>query len=437
MYKIYPSEIFNTLDSEKVTPMALWICFLFFLLLVIVYGFLIKKVTPISFFVFLAFFYAAAPVVFSSIDNQLFNIVADTYALFNSVDLTFGITLAIAILLIPMMLDWFLIKKINTLSLSHTHPNFQKLTSMKLMLKILAFSSFVLYFVGVINYGVDRYLYGYSDAGLGTNYDSTGGSIIAFADVIFFVSTGMLTRITRSRIVLLIIAIYVFLHFLGGARLMTLIGLLMIFFVHNNFVITITKKTLVYIFSASILIILVGALRGGNLNISAGFMEFGFVGFGYYNIIAIRPILDIHFYDFIKDLIVYGLPAVFDKTEYISKTGILLDLVSNGGNISPVGGYFFLTDFYLYLGLLTPIAVLIIFFTYAELIYFSYKITVSKFSLIYSFFVGLMCSFVLVNLLRNGILPASSAAFKSFFITFVFLIMFRAYKFRIEKRHAL
>jgi hypothetical protein len=417
--------------------MALWICFLFLLMLVIFYGFLIKKVTPISLFVFLAFFYAATPVVFSSIDNQLFNIVADRYALFNSVDLTFGITFAIALLSIPMMLDWFLIKKINTLSLCHAHPNFQKLTTMRLMLKIFAFLSFVLYCVGVIIYGVDHYLYGYSDADIGTNYDSKGGSIIAFADVIFFVSTGMLSRITRSRILLLIIAIYAFLHFLSGARLMTLIGLLMIVFVHNNFVINITKKTLVYIFSASILIILVGALRGGSLDISAGFMEFGFVGFGYYNIIAIRPILDMHFYDLIKDVIIFGLPAVYEKTEYISKTGIVLDLVSNVGDISPVGGYFFLTDLYLYLGLLTPLAVLIIFFTYAELIYFSYKITVSKFSLIYSFFVGLMCSFVLINLLRNGILPASSAAFKSFFITFVFLILFRAYKFRIEKRRSI
>lgn len=214
---------------------------------------------------------------------------------------------------------------------------------------------------------------------------------------------------------------------------MTVIGLLLIVLVQNKFLISITKKTVWYAIAAFTLIVLVGAFRGSAVDLSAGFMEFAFVGFGYYNLIAIRPAFDLHFYEFIKDIVIYALPAVFDKSEAISKNEIVLSLFSDVRDISPVGGHFFLSDMYLYLGVFAPLAVLILFWIVAKLILLSYRLDDSRFSLIYSFFVALMCSFVLVNLLRNGILSASSAAFKSLVISTFFVLIFKAYKFRIRK----
>jgi hypothetical protein len=412
---------------------GLMICFIFLTVLVVIYGFLLKKMTPISLFIMIAFCYGSFPILFSSFENEYTNSIANRYQLFNIADMEYGILLLLGTMSILLIQDWFLIKKIILLSEHKSPSDLNKLMPKKWILKIIILISFVLFCLGVFMYGIDHFLYGYSDGDIGTNYSSPGASLISFADILFFVSAGMLTKIKNTRSLILIILFYSFLHFLGGARLMTMIGLLMIVIVHNKFIFNITRKTLIYTFSAIGLFVIIGASRGNGFNILSGFMEFYFVGLGYYNIIAIRPVLDAYLIDFIKDLFIYAMPAFIDKSLYISKSAIILSMFSDEVQVSPLGGYFFMSDMYLYLGVFAPFVTIIIFYIYTQLILYYYIIYDSKYSLIYSFFVALMCSFAMVNMLRNGILPASSAVFKSVVISSLLLVLFKGFTFRSKK----
>lgn len=412
--------------------MTLGVGFAFLIGLVITYGVFLKQVSAISIFILWAFLYVLFPILFEFYGNDLYSLVANHYARYDSEDLEFGLYFAIVTLLIPFFIDIFMIKRMLLLRKLRHSPNFEMLSGAKPVLIIIMAASFIAYIIGIFIYGVDSYFHGYQDElGIGTNYGSVGGSIISTADVMFFVSVGMLSRIKNSRGVVLTVAVYLAIHFLGGSRLMSVIGLLMIVLVHNNFLIEINKKFIFYLCTVITIFTVIGTLRSsGSQNLSTGFMEFGFVGFGYYNLIASLKFFDIHLSDFIKDLLVFSLPAFFDKNAYMSTTTLWLNLFSDIKEVSPVGGFYFLTELLLYIGLLSPIAVSVVFYIYTKLILFSCSLVDSKFSLAYSFFVGLMSSFVLVNLLRNGIFPAVSAAAKSVEVFIFLIVILRGTKFR-------
>jgi len=414
--------------------LALWVGLVFLLAMLATYGIFLKKVSPISIFVVLALVYVLFPVIFDNYENQLFETVAKVYMKYDGRDLEYGMCLAVLTLLPPFAIDIIMIKKIMLFRRLRHQPKFQGIVKNRLPLKMIMVVSFFFYILGIYSYGVDSYFKGYQDElGIGTNYGSFGGSIIAAADIMFFVSAGVLSRLRNSWGLVLTVLIFIAIHFMGGSRLMSAIGFLMIVLVHNNFLIDVNKKFIIYLCLTATIFTIIGMSRGSVHEIAHGFMEFAFVGFGYYNVIATRPPLDVHMLYFIKDLLIFSLPSFFDKAAYMETTGLILEIFRDARELTPVGGISFLTETYLYIGLLSPIAVFIVFYAYSKIILFLYKLEDSKFSLLYAFFVGLMCSFVLVNLLRNGVFPAASAALKSVAVFVFFIIFLRAYKFRIMK----
>lgn len=399
-------------------------------ILIVYYIFVLKYMTPISFFLFISYAYAFFPIVLMNYDNIQFNAILNKFAYFNNDDLLVGyIYYLTSTFFVALFLDIKLIKsyKYNYIGdyneiISHTY---------KKLLMFLLLLSIGLFFIGLKLYGYTNFYQGYSSIGE-IQIGGLGWSIITTADLLFFISIGLLLKIHGiKKILLFTLFIYSLLHLFGGARLMTIIGIIMVFFIYYDFIIKFRKKNLLLILMAILVFLFFGAFRSGSmqgLNISNGFLEFAFVGFGFYNLISQKSFFDFYIPEFINDIVISALPPVFNKYDYLYRNELILNYFPSLKEISPVGGTFFLTDLYLYLGLWSYLFVTVsLYIAYFLLIYYR-KIKFSKFRLILSLFISLLSSYFLANLMRNYLIAASSMLFKVIVIFIAFIIIFKAYK---------
>lgn len=398
----------------------------YFIFILYVYINKIGSITPLSIFIGLSIFYVMSVPVIYFTDSDIFHLVAERYANFDSVDLWIGMLLFIVYSLFLIYIDNSLINKLRRMESAEAklHGSKVEIKGVNYIFLATMACSIIGYISGVLIYGHEMYFHGY-DSQIGTNYNSIGNAIITMSDVIFFLSCAVLAKHTKYKIntIYIIIFLYAIPHFIGGGRLMFLIGMIMFIFMRNDFIIKLNKKILLAGLALFILLAFVGALRSEGGKFYYGILEFAFVGFGYYNVISYRDMVNAEPLKLILDVVVFSLPAVFDKSDYISKLTIIEGLGVSQRDLSPVGGNFYLADLYLYLGVFGFLVALIIPTAFRLLIlkYTSSKDVIKR--LFLGIFVMLFIGFVSMNLIRNGILPASSALIKSIFIYILIVIL--------------
>ena len=400
----------------------IWIAFLAYL-----YVFKIGYVTPLSVFIGLSSLYVMFVPILYGADSKLFNIVVDSYAKFDASDLFEGILMFLIYCAFALYIDHKLIKQMTTKNGSVLNSiNNKKVLFKGVNIFFVALLSFAVggYIYGIYSYGLESYFHGYNES-IGTNYGGIGNAIITMCDVLFFLSCTALAKHSKisKYTIYLVIVLYAIPHFAGGGRLMFVVGLMGFIFVQNNFIIKLNKKILLLGAILFALFAAIGTLRTGGGQLYDGILEFAFVGFGYYNIISYKNFYDAMPLNVIQDVIIFSLPAVFDKSEYISKMALLKGLGISQVDLSPVGGSFYLTDLYLYLGAAGFFAALLIPIFFKILIMKHLRMVNSIRKLFFGLFVALFVGFVSINLIRNGILPASSALLKSLVIYILLLIL--------------
>ncbi|KAB7892673.1 hypothetical protein [Poseidonibacter ostreae] len=258
---------------------------------------------------------------------------------------------------------------------------------------------------------------------------SLGWSILTSSDLLFFIAISMIVKMNGlTKYYTFLLLIYSLLHLIGGARLMTITGIIMIVFIYNNFFINLSNKLLLSLISFVMVFIIFGALRSGEFNIENGFLEFGFVGFGYYNLFYQKDLFDIYIIEFIHDIIVSSIPLPINKYELLYRNDLILNYFYSAIEISPVGGSFFLTEMYLYLGVLSIVFIFIGLYITYKLIIFYHNLHMNKFKLIFAITLGLYSSYFLVNFMRNYLPAASSMQVKIIIITLFFMLILKSYK---------
>ena len=418
----------------------LLLTFEFFILIWLCFYYLHRKkyITPITFLIFVSYIYILFTPILYFLKEPEFMRMVNSFGLFTYVDLVNGYLMYAVFLIIAIYYDRKVIKKLveNESLTSHAKGKYVGMEGIFFILMIL--SVFLILF-GMYKYGVYNFYYGYTGNALINIGAGIGWRSIVIGNLFYYYATTVLLIIKPKKKLIFFILIGVSLSQLfGGARFMTVSGLIMILFSYNDFRIRITKNMIYLMLIFTIMFTFFGAYRSvtdtNEINFLSGLLEFSFVSFGYYNLIASRDFLDVHVFIFLQDSLIFSLPPIFDKYSYIVREDIIKLYFDSIKDISPVGGTFMLTDFYLYFGWLFFIPIIILMKFLRSLMYYYSTLHVSRYKIIINATIGLVSSFFLINLLRNQVLFSVSMLVKILIIFLLSILVLQIkYIYRIKK----
>ncbi|QVK23670.1 oligosaccharide repeat unit polymerase [Shewanella dokdonensis] len=370
---------------------------------VIIYFFLLKKISAFTIFIFMAVSYSFAPIVFDNLGFVYYDRVVSTYKVYNIGDIyvaTIFISISYVILIFfdflfinsfeKLKIKFSLAKKVN----NRTASNAFIFTTLSLMLLFFVMSMF-----GIKIFGINNFFHGYSDSSLAHSElmkASPGWSLYTNGAMFFYMMASMfflcVDKNHIKKLVFILVLIFAAMNIYGGARLITVAGILAIYFSINGLVIKLSTKTIIYCSLFVLVFLAVGIIRSGNVGSSVGLLysllEFPFVGFGLYNIISVKPIFDTNVMYFFQDLVTFSLPAYLVDKSNVNRYQIVQQYFPDTFWISPIGGNFFITDMYLYFGVLFPFFMFMFLFLFYIFVKFIEKLKVSNFSILtYSFLI--------------------------------------------------